>query len=133
MIEIQTRYRCFPTMKSSTVLFSTQPENASVAIDDKMAQSILDRLGYTLQDLALEYGDVVIFDNDISHQLYYGSEYNAANLMGYVWLENGIYYTGAGINHKSPELAALDLLERHLVVDTAYAIELERATAKDYF
>jgi hypothetical protein len=122
-------------MKSTTILVPTQLDlsSFSVEIDDKMAQSILDRLGYTLQDLSLEYGDVVIFDNDISHQLYYGSEFNSANLMGYVWVENGIYYTGTGINHKSPELAALDLIERNKVIDAAYAIELERVTALDYF
>lgn len=120
-------------MKSTAITFPAQFDTVSVSIDTKMAESILDHLGYTLQDLSLDYGDVVIADNDISHQLYYGSNYSTVNLVGYVWIENDIYYTGSGINHKTAELAALDLIERHLVVDTAYAIELERMVAKDYF
>lgn len=113
---------------------SSQFDTTEVFIDDKMAQSILDRLGYTLQDLSLDYGDVVIPDGDISHQLYYGSEYSSTNLMGYIWVENDIYYVKTGaMNHLSPELAALELLPRHIVIDTAYQIQDERATAPDYF
>lgn len=81
-----------------------------VKIDHQMAQSILDNLGYTLQDLSLEYGDVVIPEGDISHQLYYGSTYNSANLIGYVNVENGIYWANPENNHKTAEQAALDLI-----------------------
>jgi hypothetical protein len=103
-------------------------------IDHLMAQSILDRLGMSLQDLSLDYGDVVIPDNDISHQLYFSSNYNASTLLGYVWCENDIYYTSnvIGGNHRHPELAALDLLDRATVIDCLYAISLERAMAVDY-
>jgi hypothetical protein len=109
-------------------------DSALFAIDDKMAQSILDRLGYTLQDLSLEYGDVVIPNEDICGQVFYSSPYNSAELVGYIWIDNGLYYTSCGVlNHKTMELAALELLPRHLVIDTAYAIELERVIAPDYF
>lgn len=122
------------TVKHSSIAPSSRFDDPLVNIDDKMAQSILDHLGYTLQDLSLEYGDVVLPNEDISHQLFYSSPYNSTELMGYVWIDNGLYYTSCGVlNHESPELAALELLSRHLVIDTAYAIELERATAPDYF
>jgi hypothetical protein len=103
-------------------------------IDHLMARSILDRLGFSLQDLSLEYGDVVIPSGDISHQLYYGSNYNATTLYGYVWCDNGIYYASnvIGGNHRHPELAALDLLDRATVLDCFYTISLERAMANDY-
>lgn len=106
----------------------------SIAIDFQMASSILDRLGFCLQDLSLEYGDVVIPDGDISHQLYYSSEYNASTLMGYIWRENDVYYTSNafGDNHRSAEQAALDLLEPYKVVDCLYMIQLERIMAVDY-
>ena len=122
------------TLSHSSATPSSRFDDPLVVIDDKMAQSILDHLGYTLQDLSLEYGDVVIPNEDISHQLFYSSPYNSAELVGYVWIDNGVYYTSCGVlNHKSPELAALELLPRHLVIDTAYAIEFSRATAPDYF
>lgn len=118
----------------SLMPISSRFDTCEVFVDDKMAQSILDRLGYTLQDLSLEYGDVVIPDGDISHQLYYGSEYSSTNLMGYIWVENDIYYVKTGtMNHLSPELAALELLPRHIVIDTAYQIQDERMNSKDYF
>lgn len=122
-------------MSVTTALISTRAASISIKpIDHLIAQSILDRLGMSLQDLSLEYGDVVIPDGDISHQLYYGSNYNASTLLGYVWCENDIYYTSnvIGGNHSHPELAALDLLDRATVIDCLYAIELERAMSVDY-
>lgn len=106
----------------------------SAPIDFKMAESILDRLGYTLQDLSLEYGDVCIDRDDISHQLWYDSIDNSCNIMGYIYCENGVYYASESHwnNHRQPECAALDLLDRTIVEDARYAIETERATAVDY-
>lgn len=101
-------------------------------IDFQMAQAILDRLGYNLQDLALDYGDVVIPSGDISHQLWYGSIDNSCNLLGYIWIENDIYYTATGGNHQHAECAALELLDPQAVRDCQLAIELERATAINY-
>lgn len=121
----------------TTILIPARAASVSLStdsIDHLMASSILDRLGMSLQDLSLEYGDVIIPDSDISHQLYYSSNYNASTLMGYIWCEQGIYYTSnvIGGNHHSPEQAALDLLDRATVIDCLYAIELERAMAVDY-
>jgi hypothetical protein len=121
----------------STILIPARAASVSLttdSIDSQMAESILDRLGFSLQDLSLEYGDVVIPDNDISHQLFFSSNYNASTLMGYVWCENGVYYTSnvIGGNHTHPAIAALDLLDRATVIDCLYTIELERAMAVDY-
>jgi hypothetical protein len=100
----------------------------------QFAQSVLDRLGMTLQDLSLDYGDVVIPSGDISHQLYYGSSYNACNLIGYVWIENGLYHTSitdAG-NFLHPETAALSLLPPALVLNASIELQKERDLAFQY-
>jgi hypothetical protein len=102
-------------------------------IDHQLAQAILDRLCYELEDLSQKYGDVVIPSGDISHELYYSSHYNNHNLLGFIWCENDIYYTSSGNNHRSPEIAALDLLDTELVQITAAKILLERQTFPDYF
>lgn len=123
------------TTTKTTVLIPARAASVSIdSIDHLMASSILDRLGFTLQDLSLDYGNVIIPDSDISHQLYYSSNYNANTLMGYIWCEQGIYYTSnvIGGNHQSPYVAALDLLDRATVIDCLYTIELERAMAVDY-
>lgn len=104
---------------------------ATAKDDHKMAASILDRLGYTLQDLSLEYGDVVIADGDISHQLYYGSDYSNANIIGYIWVEGGIYYTRIN-NYRTPEEAALELIPSILINRVKTEIEAERSVAVDY-
>lgn len=121
----------------STLLIPALAASVSLStesIDSQMAESILDRLGFSLQDLSLEFGDVVIPDSDISHQLFYSSSYNASTLFGYIWCEQGIYYTSnvIGGNHRSPYVAALDLLDRATVIDCLYTISLERAMAVDY-
>jgi hypothetical protein len=104
---------------------------ASIQIDFQMAQSILDRLGYTLRDLSLEYGDVVIPHDDITHELHYPSHHNSHNIAGYIYCDNGIYYTSGEHwnNHRQPECAALDLLDRAVVEDCRYTIDLERAAS----
>jgi hypothetical protein len=95
-------------------------------IDERTAEAVLNKLGYVLQDLGLEYGDVVIADNDISHQLYYSSEYSSINLIGYVHIENGIYYTDNNNNHRSPEQAALDLIPQSLIDWALDKIKIDR-------
>lgn len=106
----------------------------SAPIDFKMAQSILDRLGYTLRDLSLEYGDVIIPQEDITHELHYPSINNSHTIAGYIYCENGIYYASGNTwnNHKSAECAALDLLDRSVVNETRFQIELDRSMAPDY-
>ena len=70
---------------------------------------------------------------DISHQLWFDNIDNPCALLGYVWLENGIYYTSTSPdNHATPQPAALDLLDSDMVRDCAFNIELERLMAKDY-
>lgn len=101
-------------------------------IDHQLAQSILDRLGYTLQDLSLDYGDVAIENNEISHQLWYDSAYSTCNIMGYIYQDREIYYVSGGMNHRTPQQAALELLDRAAVENVALAIELERANAVEY-
>lgn len=101
----------------------------SAPVDFQMAQSILDRLGYCLRDLELEYGDVCFAQGDITHELYYGSIYNTHNIIGYVRCENSCYYTDGNSNYKTPEQAALDLLDRAIVEDARLAIDLERASS----
>jgi hypothetical protein len=111
------------------LLTKTETKNQ---IDCQLAESILDRLGYTLEDLSLTYGDVVIPSGDVSHQLWYDSTDNACTIMGYVWCENGIYYVSGNTNYGFPELAALELLDEHLVQTTAAKILLERQMRPDY-
>ena len=102
-------------------------------IDHLLAQSILDELGFSLQDLSLEYGDMAIPSGDISHQLWYDSIDNACTILGYVWIENGIYYARHDRNHHTAEQAALDLLDPTLVQATAIKIQLEKQLLPDYF
>lgn len=104
----------------------------SAPLDHMMAQSILDRLGYTLRDLEMEYGDICFAPGEITHELHYPSIHNSHNIMGYVKCENGCYYTNGNNNYKTAEQAALDLLDRVIVDDCKYAIELERSMAPDY-
>jgi hypothetical protein len=106
----------------------------SAPIDHLMAESILDRLGYTLRDLSQEYGDVILDDGDIAYELYYPAVNNNHTIAGYIYNENGIYYASGSHwnNHKTPECAALDLLDRAIVNDCLYQIETERAAAPDY-
>lgn len=104
-----------------------------LTIDHQLAQSILNKLDYSLQDLSLDFGDVVIPDGDISHQLWYDSIDNACTIVGYVWIENDIYYSKPDRNHRHAELAALDLLDPELVKTTAAKIQLERQMLPDYF
>ena len=101
----------------------------SAPIDFQLAQSILDQLGYTLRDLEMEYGDVCFAEGDIAHELYYGSLYNTHNIAGFVRCENSCYYTDGNNNYKTPEQAALDLLDRAIVEDARYTIEIERASS----
>jgi hypothetical protein len=109
-------------------------QSAATPIDFQMAESILDRLGYTLRDLSLKYGDVIIEDGDITHELYYPSLGNTHTIAGYIYCESGIYYASGSHwnNHKTPECAALDLLDRAIVNDAMYQIEIERASVPDY-
>jgi hypothetical protein len=106
----------------------------SAPIDHLMAESILDRLGYRLRDLSLEFGDVIIPHNDMTHELYYPAINNSHTIAGSIYCENGIYYASGSHwnNHKTPEQAALDLLDRAIVNDAMYEIETERAAAPDY-
>ena len=103
-----------------------------IDIDFQLARSILDHLGFDLQDLSLEFGDVVIPSGDISHQLWYDSIHNACTIIGYVWIEHDIYYAKPDRNHRHPELAALDLLDERLVQTTAAKILLDRSLFPDY-
>lgn len=96
-------------------------------IDSKIAAIILDELGFTLQDLSLEYGDVCIADGDISHQLYYESIYSSANVYRYIYKDGDIYYTDGFNNFSSPELAALDCVtesDRIYALNRFYAKQL---------
>jgi hypothetical protein len=104
-----------------------------IKIDHLLAGSILDRLGYSLEDLSLKYGDVVIPSGDIHSQLWYDSIDNSCTIMGYVWIENDIYYASGNINYATPEQAALELLGEELVQITAAKIQTERQALPDYF
>ena len=88
-------------------------------IDALAAQSILDKLGYSLQDLSEEFGDICVGDDDISHQLYRASIQSTCNLMGYVWMENGLYYVVRSANdlgnYRTPQQAALQLIDPKLI------------------
>jgi hypothetical protein len=102
------------------------------AIDFKMAESILDRLGYSIEDLSLNYPDVVFENGEISHQLWYGSIASTCNIMGYICQCNGVYYVSGNRNYATYQQAALELLNPNVVEDCRFAIELERSMAVDY-
>ncbi len=103
----------------------------SAPIDHLMANSIVDRLGYTLRDLSLEYGDVIIPQGDITHELHYPSINNSHTIAGYIYCENGVYYASGSHwnNHITAECAALDLLDRAIIEDARYVLEIERASS----
>lgn len=87
-------------------------------IDATTAQYILDKLGYSLQDLSEEFGNVSVGDDDISHQLHYLSIDSTFNLMGYVWMENDLYYVRSSEcsgNYRTPQQAALQLIDPKLI------------------
>lgn len=110
------------------------PTISTASIDSKMAESVLHELGYSLQDLSLEYGDVVIASDDITHQLYRSSIHSAYNLFGYVWCENGLYYVATNYysSYKTPEEAAIQLLDRKVVTECVRHIQQRRDAAPDY-
>lgn len=89
-------------------------------IDSALAARILAHCDYKLADISLTYGGITLEDGDISHQLYYESIDNAGSVIGYVRIENGIYFTHLN-NYRTPQEAAIELLPRG---------EVERAIAK---
>ena len=95
-------------------------------INHILATDILETLGYDLEDLSLKYGDVVIPGGDISHQLLYQHKNGSTEVIGYVYIENGIYYTGKHNNYVTAQQAALDLIDSKTVQNIAFALELER-------
>lgn len=98
-------------------------KNLITKIDSETASLIIAKLGFNLQDLEAEYGNVVC-DEDISHQLIYKSEHNSCVIAGYVWYENGIYYTSSGnANFNTPQQAALELLKDSDVIECWYKIK----------
>ena len=100
-----------------------------ITTDHQLANSILDTLGYTLQDISLAYGDVVIPQGDISHQLYKGN-----SLLGHVWAWGGCYHVSPDcIDRTTPELAALDLITHAEIRYATKKIEANRALVPDYF
>lgn len=108
----------------------TTSTTITTVINHQLADAILDKLGYTLEELDV-YGDRGWENNEISHQLYYGSIDNAGTVLGYVRIENGIYYSTDN-NYRTPQQAALDLIPSHLVRQIARDIELERESAVEY-
>lgn len=103
-------------------------------IDHKMAQSVLDELGYNIQDLSLEYGDVVIPSGDITHQVYYSSTRSDYELMGYIWCENDLYYVATNYydSYRTPQEAAIQLLDKKVVAECVDRIQQRRDAAPDY-
>ena len=98
-----------------------------------MSELILNHLNYTLQDLSLEYGDVAIENDEISHQLYYASSYSSCNLIGYVYHDNGLYHTAIGCdNYDNASQAALDLISKQSVSVALAAIAQHQLTTGDY-
>ena len=96
--------------------------------DHRLASSILDQLGYTLEDISLNYGDVVIPQGDISHQLYLNN-----SLLGHIWQWEGFYHTSPNcIDRTTPELAALDLLPQSEILAAKLQLEINRALVPDY-
>lgn len=65
----------------------------SAPVDHLMAKSILDRLGYGLRDLSLEYGDVVIPQNDVTHELYYPAVNNSHTIACYIYCDVKTVFT----------------------------------------
>ena len=110
------------------------PTISTTSIDAKMAESVLHELGYMLQDLSLEYGDVVIPSGDITHQLYRSSIHSAYNLFGYVWCENGLYYISTDYysSYRTPEEAAVMLIDKKVVAECVRYIQDRRDAAPDY-
>ena len=89
-------------------------------IDHITACNVLENLGYSLD--CIDIGA----NCDISHQLYYSSIYSSFNLLGYIYRENGIYYSGNGdTNCVSPEQAAILLLPNKLVQSTILELKVE--------
>jgi hypothetical protein len=113
-----------------TKYHSSSSVATKIDINFQLAQSILSRLGYELEEIDI-HGDGN--GSGITHHLFYGSIYNTANIMGYVSCEHGIYYAKPENNHRTAELAALELLDEKLVQATAIKILDERQALPDYF
>lgn len=103
-----------------------------IKIDFRLATDVLERLGFDLQDLSMEYGDVVIENGEISHQLWYDAPDSSCVIMGYVYQDREIFYVSGGGNYRMPQLAALELLDRQAVEAAAFAIEFERMRMPEY-
>jgi hypothetical protein len=86
------------------------------AIDPRMAESILERLGYNLNELNAD-SDRAPTNGEISHQLHYPSLNSSFNVMGYIYCDNDIFYTNGDNNYRHAELAALELIPSHLLYD----------------
>jgi len=101
-------------------------------IDYKMSELILNHLNYTLDDLSIYIG-IPAENGEISHQLYYASSYSSCNLIGYVYHDNGLYYTAIGCdNYDNPDRAALDLISKQSVSIALAAIAQHQITTGDY-
>lgn len=105
------------------------PTTATKSINFQMASSILDRLGYELEEIDI-HGEGN--GSGITHHLFYRSISSSCNILGYVNCENGIYYVNPANNHRTAECAALELLDREVVEYCRVLIELERAASPDY-
>lgn len=101
-------------------------------IDFKMAESILDRLGYSIEDLSLNHPDIAFENGEISHQVWYDSIDSTCNILGYIRQCNGVYYVSGSRNYTTYQQAALELLNPTIVEECRYVIELKRAMATDY-
>jgi hypothetical protein len=110
----------FTTTRPSSATTATE----SISIDWRMADKILSHLGYTLNELNAD-SDYVPTNGAVSHQLHYPSSHNSANIMGYVYCDNGMFYTNGDNNYRHAEEAALELVSADLVQDAYLLINGE--------
>jgi hypothetical protein len=96
----------------------------SISIDWRMADKILSRLGYNLDELNAD-SDYEPTNGAVSHQLHYPSSYNSCNIMGYIYCDNGIFYTNGDNNYRHAEEAALELIPDRLIYDAYLLINGE--------
>lgn len=94
-----------------------------ISIDFRMASKILSRLGYTLDELNAD-SDYEPTNGAVSHQLHYPTIHNSATILGYIYCDNGIFYTNDN-NYRHAEEAAMELIPDRLIYDAYLVINSE--------
>jgi hypothetical protein len=111
----------FTTTRPASITTATEE---IISIDWNMASKILTRLGYILDELNAD-SDYEPTNGAVSHQLCYAAIDNATTVQGYIYCDNGIYFTDGDNNYRHAEEAAMELIPDRLIYDAYPLINSE--------